>query len=219
MQIADKRHNMLLAAFNYGLYQRKIFKAGSVGGDILTVDKIAENRVLIVLEEKDMTDFSLDYNKMSFEDVHSRKILMRILQLASIKTGLELNGRRVMLEAILLNDECYLLITVRTRQHKTYRLKDNNKSLCYHLGGSGNFLDTVEQLYRQNVCCNHNSAYEYKNEYYLIFDYPSIPRKLKRVLLEYGSKSGEEITAARIKENGRQLCRSNAIERIGRHLV
>lgn len=185
----------------------------------MTVDKIADNRVLIVLCEKDMKDFSLDYNKMSMEDNHSRRILLRILQLACVKTGLELMGRSVMLEAVSFDDECYLLVTVKDKHRKTYRLKNSGESLCYHLGNSGNFLDTVEQLYRQNVCCNHNSAYVYKDEYYLIFDYPSIPQKLKRVLHEYGSKSGGRVTAANIRENGRQLCRHNAIAKIGKHLV
>ncbi len=185
----------------------------------MTVDKLAENRILIVLCDKDMNDFSLDYNKMSFDDVHSRRILMRILQLACFKSGIDIKGRSVMLEAVAFDDECYLLITLKDKRHKTYKLKSCNKALCYHFGGSGTFLDAVEQLYRQNVCCNHNSAYVYKGEYYLIFDYPSIPQKLRRVLSEYGNRSSSSLTAARIRENGKQLCRNNAIASIGKYLV
>lgn len=184
----------------------------------MTVDRIAENRVLIILCEKEMKDFALDYSTMSLDDVNSRRILMRILRLACVKTGLELGGRSVVLEAVSFDDECYLLVTVKEGHRKRYKIK-NKESLCYHLGNSSNFLDTVEQLYKQNVCCNHNSAYEYKNEYYLIFDYPSIPSKLKRILLEFGSRSGGSLISARIKENGKQLCKTNAIARIGKYLV
>ena len=183
----------------------------------MTIDKLADNRILIVLCDKDMNDYSLDYNKMNLDDVHSRKILMKLLQLACLQSGIEIKGRSVLLEAIAFEKECYLLITVKDKKPKTYRLKPS--SLCYHLGESGNFLDAVEQLYRQNVCCNRNSAYLYNGEYYLIFDYPAIPKKLRKVLSEYGRKSGGNLTAARIRENGRQLCRHNAIAQIGQYLV
>ena len=185
----------------------------------MTIDKLADNRVLIVLCKQDMSDFSLDYAKMNFEDSHSRKMLMRILRLACMKEGIEISGKSVLLEAISFDEECYLLATINNKKQKKYRLKSNKNSLCYHLGSSGNFLDTIEQLYRQNVCCNHNSAYMYNDEYYLIFDYPSIPQKLKRVLSEYGNKGRNSLSAARVKENGKQLCKHNAIAQIGKFLV
>lgn len=185
----------------------------------MTIDKLTENRVLIVLCKQDMNNFSLDYSTMNFDDSHSRKMLMRILRLACIKEGIEINGKSVLLEAINFNEECYLLVTINSKRQKKYRLKNNKNCLCYHLGNSGNFLDTIEQLYRQNVCCNHNSAYMYNDEYYLIFDYPSIPHKLRRVLSEYGSKGRNCLSAARVKENGKQLCKHNAIAQIGKFLV
>ncbi len=184
----------------------------------MTVDKIGENRVLIVLCGKDMEDFSIDFNTLSLDDLHSRKILLRILQLACMKSGIELRGRSVSLEALSLDEGCYLLVTVE-KHRRTYRMKKSGDCICYSLGASDNFLDTLEKLYRQNVCCNKNSAYIYNSEYYLIFDYPSIPRKLKRVLSEYGEKSGGKLAAAKIKENGKLLCRQNAISQIGRFLV
>ena len=173
----------------------------------MTIDKLTDNRVLIVLCKQDMSDFSLDYSKMKFDDNHTRRILMRILRLACVKEGIEINGKSVM------------LVTINSKKQKKYRLKSSRSSLCYHLGNSGNFLDAIEQLYRQNVCCNHNSAYMYNDEYYLIFDYPSIPQKLRRVLSEYGNKGKNSIITARVKENGKQLCKQNAIAQIGKYLI
>lgn len=184
----------------------------------MTVDKLAENRVLITLCNEDMKDFSLDYSRLSLNDIHSRKILTRIMQLACFKFGIELSGKNVLIEALSLDDECYLLLTINRKYSRTYRLKKTTCQ-CYRLGKSSNFLDTVEQLYRQNVCCNKNSAYVYKDEYYLIFEYPAIPHKFKRVLSEYGKRSGGNISAAIIKENGKMLCKTNAIAQIGKHLV
>lgn len=185
----------------------------------MTVDKLADNRVLIILCDKDMEDFSLDYDTLSLDDSHSRRVLMRIMQLACIKTGIEIKGKSVLIEALSLDKECYLLLTVDEKHRRTYRIKSNTECLCYHLGTSGNFLDTIEKLYRQNVCCNRNSAYVYNDEYYLIFDYPSLPRKLKKVLSEYGKCSGGNLSAARIRENGKPLCKYNAIVQIGRFLI
>lgn len=185
----------------------------------MTIDKLTDNRVLIVLCKQDMSDFSLDYSRMKFDDNHTRRILMRIMRLACVKEGIEINGKSVMLEAINFEEECYLLVTINSKKQKKYRFKNSRSSLCYYLGNSGNFLDAIEQLYRQNVCCNHNSAYMYKDEYYLIFDYPSIPRKLRKVLSEYGNKGKNSIITAKVKENGKQLCKQNAIAQIGKYLI
>ncbi len=143
---------------------------------------------------------------------------MRILQLACFKTGIEAEGKSIAVEALPLNGECYILLTVTQKSRRTYRMKENKRSVCYFLGGSGNFLDAVEKLYKQNVCCNKNSAYCYKDNYYLIFDYPSIPRKLRRVLGEYAQKCGGRVSAARIRENGKTVCTVNAIAQIGQCL-
>lgn len=185
----------------------------------MTVDKLAENTVLIILCDKDMQDFSLDYNSLSLNDLHSRKILMRIMRLACFKTGIEISGKSILLEALSLEKECYLIVTVDEKRRRTYKIKNGADSLCYNLGSSGNFLDAVEMLYRQNVCCNKNSAYVCNNEYFLLFDYPALPKKLKTVLSEYARPAGGSIAAAGIRENGKPLCINNAIARIGKYLV
>lgn len=185
----------------------------------MTVNNLGENRVLIILCEKDMKDFSLDFDRLSIDDGHSRKILLRIMNLACRKSGIETRGRSVKIEALSLEGECYLLVTVEEKHRRTYKIKKSADCICYLLGESGNFLDTIEKLYRQNVCCNRNSAYVYGGKYYLIFDYPSIPKKIKIILSEYGQKKDGRLISARIKENGNLICKHNAILQIGRYLV
>lgn len=185
------------------------------GGDALTVDKLENNVILITLCEKDMKEFALDFNAMSLNDAHSHKIIMRIIQLACLKSGIEMKNKSIMLEALPLDGGCCILMTLAQKSRRTYKLKNKNESVCYALGDISNFLDTLEKLYRQNVCCNRNSAYVYNQNYYLIFDYPSVPKKLKGVLCEYGKKCGGKVACARIKENGREICKINAIACIG----
>lgn len=186
----------------------------------MTVDRLSDNRVLIVLCTKDMEDYRLDYKTLSLNDLHSRKILMRIMQLACLKSGIEIKGKSIKLETLYLEGGCYILITVDEKHRtRTYKIKKPRECRCYSLGNGTNFLNAIEQLYRQNVCCNKNRAYVYNDKYYLIFDYPSIPRRLRIVLSEFGKKVGNKADAARVKENGRELCSSNAIAQIGQYLV
>lgn len=185
----------------------------------MTVDKLGENRVLIILCTEDLEDYSLNLKEMNFSNRELRRELIKIMRLACSRTGIELIGRSVDIEALPLENECYILITVNENIRRRYRIKNSGESVCYSLGDSGNFLDTLERLYRLNVCCNRNSAYLYGESYYLVFEYPSIPKKLKRVLSEYGKRNLGRVETARIKENGRLICRHNAIMQIGKHLV
>ena len=54
----------------------------------MTVNRLSDNRVLIILCGKDMEEFSLKYDTMDLEDLHSRKILMRLMQVACRKSGI-----------------------------------------------------------------------------------------------------------------------------------
>lgn len=181
----------------------------------MTVDRLSSNRVLVILKNKDMENLLIDFDTMSLDDLHSRKALLRIINSACRSFGIEASGKSICVEAMSFEEECYLLLTLSESVSKDRE----TKSVCYCLGESSNFLDALEKLYRQNVCCNKNSAYEYKGEYYLIFDYPSVPNLIKRVMSEYAKESGKSVCSAKIKENGRVLCEFNAIFQIGRHLI
>ena len=86
------------------------------------------------------------------------------------------------------------------------------------MGNSKNFLEVIRLLYRQNVCCNKNSAYEQNGTYYLVFDYPAVPKRFKRILHEYGARCGNNVFAARLRENAKEICKTNAVAVIGRWL-
>lgn len=184
----------------------------------MTVETIDGNKVLIILHSNDIETYSLDYNELSLNNRHSYKIIMRLLKVACMKSGIDIKNRSILLEAIELDSELYILVTVKNKNSKKYRRK-KSECLCYNLGASGNFLNTIEHLYKQNVCCIRSSVYFYKEEYFIIFDYPSIPIKLRRVLSEFDAVKKNVIYAADVRENGKQICKNNAVEIIGRHLI
>ncbi len=184
----------------------------------MTVDKIEKNKILVTLCDEDMRDFSLDYDTLSLYDTHSRKILMRILQVACFKIGIEIKDKKMVVEALPTANGCILLLTVEEKQSKRYKMQGKRKCNCFEVGNSKNFLEVIHLLYKQNVCCNKNSAYEKNGVYYLVFDYPAVPKRFKWILHEYAVRCGGNIFASRLKEHAREICKSNAISVIGKCL-
>ena len=182
----------------------------------MTINRLDGQRVLVVLEDKEMTDYALDFGKMDMENAHARKILLRLTRLACRKSGIETNGRRVSIEALLVGESCYLLVTVM-RHTRRYRLKRGG-GVCYCLADCTDFLNAVEALYRQRWYGAGNAAYEWEGSYYLLFDFP-LPPSARRVLHEYAVQSGGALLAARVRERGRPLCERSAVAVIGEKLV
>ncbi len=54
----------------------------------MTINRLDGERVLVVLGGKDMTDFALDFKKMSLQNAHARKVLLRLTRLACRKSGI-----------------------------------------------------------------------------------------------------------------------------------
>ena len=183
----------------------------------MTVNKLSENRVLIVLCEQDIADNALGKEGIDFDNGAARSRVIWLTRRACKSSGIDTGGKRVNIEALPLEKSCYLLVTVGAV--KRYRLKNSNSGCCFCLGGSTAFLNAVEQLYRRNICCRNNSAYKLNNDYYLVFDYPTLPQSLSNILLEYGRKLSGKFAAARIKETAKPICERNAIESIGKYIV
>ena len=125
----------------------------------MTINRLDGQRVLVVLEDKEMTDYALDFGKMDMENAHARKILLRLTRLACLKSGIETRGRRVSVEALSMGESCYLLVTVR-RHPQRYRLK-RGEVVCCRLANCTDFLNAVEMLYRLRWYGTGNAAYEW----------------------------------------------------------
>ncbi len=184
----------------------------------MTINRLSANRVLIILGKDDMKNFDLSYEALSLNDDRSRKTILRLLGLACQKEGLDPNAKRFRIEAMALDADCYILITLSHRTSKAYRLKSSAVHHCYNLGGSANFLEAICALNSQNVCCNKNSAYFLAGTYYLVFSYPVVPQKLRRVLSEFATRSRDKLIVSRLREFGTEVCATNAIAVIGNRL-
>lgn len=184
---------------------------------ILTVNRLSGNRVLIILAQEEMRDFSLDFSRMQLSDSHARRVLTRLMRMACRKSGIATDGQRVNIEALSLGEGCYLLVTVGAARR--YRLKQSTACVCCTFADSGDFLDAVAALYRSGAVCRRSSAYVYRGGYCLLFAYPSLPPAVGRVLSEYGDVTRKPLYCAAVAEHGRLLCPSDAIGQIGKAMV
>lgn len=185
-------------------------------GDCMTIEQIDKGRVLILLCNSDMKDFSLDYDTMGFRDPHSKKILVRLLTLACLKTGISAKGKKMLVEALPQENGCIILLTlVSENKRKVYRIKRKNYSLCFVFGDLENLIKLCIAL--KDRCITENRIYYCNSKYYLIFESILSP-KYKRLVCEYADKGeAERVHWARVKENGKLIADNNAIATLGKY--
>ena len=94
----------------------------------MTVEQIDSSKVLISLCNEDLTEYSLRFDTMSFNDPHSRRILNKLLTIACGKTGIKQEKDKSMLvEAMPHSNGCLILLTMNHKKKKrtVYRIKKN----------------------------------------------------------------------------------------------
>ena len=184
----------------------------------MKISQIAPDKVLISLCNDDMKSFDLDFYNMELSDPHSRKILSRLLSLACTSNSIVTENKKILCEALKITDGCVLLISLcdKTQGRIKYKVKRIKECPCYRFDDTDTLLSAIEKLYNTDTLYYNNSAYFYNNSYYLVFDYPLVPEKAKRVLSEFAhSVKGTKAFIARLCESGKNISNGNAIVNIG----
>lgn len=187
-------------------------------GDCMTIEQIDKGRVLILLCNSDMKDFSLDYDTMGFRDSHSKKILVRLLTLACLKTGISAKGKKMLVEALPQENGCIILLTlVSENKRRVYRIKSKNYSLCFVFENLENLIKLCIALKDRSI--TENQIYYCNSKYYLVFE-SILPPKYKRLVCEYADKRElKGLHWARVKENGKLIADNNAIAILGKYFA
>ena len=180
----------------------------------MTIEQLSSSKVLISLCSEDIENFDLDFDKMGLCSEHSRRVLLRLLQVACRKTGMSCKSKTVMMEALPHQEGCLLLVTVvDKKKKKTYRVKRIYESLVYAFENAAKLLSTAETLSKRKTCPGGNSLWLYNKKYYLVSGYPFVCRtSLARYAKEIYATS---LFMSRIKEAGRLLCSGDALKFIG----
>lgn len=181
----------------------------------MTIKQIDSKKVLISLCEQDIKDFSMPFEKMNFNDEHSKTVLSEILSLACDKASFCLNkDKSLLVEAIPYNNGCLLLVTLldSEKKRKSYRIKKTVGFPCYCFLSVDGFLGAVESLFDQVEAVPANSAYMYNDRYYIVFHRSALSARVKLILSEFtGKYSNNRALVSRVEENGKLLSDGNAV--------
>ena len=169
----------------------------------MTIEQIDPGKVMIVLGSNDMKDFSLEYNTLSFKDPHSRKILSRLLTLACSKTGMSIDNKKMLVEALPHKSGCLILLTLKPKtKRRVYRVKKPDRILCA-------VFPDVESLIGASLALNkklpENQIYYFSGKYYLLIE-DNIALYPLAMLEEYSDcYMCSKISAAKVREAGREI--------------
>lgn len=167
-----------------------------------------------------MQNFSLEYNSLSFDDPHSRKILRRLLILACTKTEICTKDKKMLIEAVPQDKGCLILITLIPHQNrKIYRIKRQKKTLCF-------IFNDIEKLISASIALSKipihpkNSVYSMNEKYVVVMEDVVENNFYLSLVTEFSDKIlVGKIHAARVKENGKLLADNNGIKTIGAYFT
>lgn len=187
----------------------------------MNITQLSDDRVLISLCHEDMINFKLDFDTLEVNNPHSKKLLSRLLNLAVTSTGISTKNKSVVLEALENTDGCLILVSLceKNKKRKKYRIKRIKEYPCFRFKNCDTLLCAIKSLYNTDTLFYNNSAYSYKNKYFLVFDYPVVSKKATKILTEYSDKlKATRPFVARLQEGGTKLASGNAIIHIGESL-
>lgn len=184
----------------------------------MIIQQIDNSKVLIVLGGNDMEDFSLEYEKLSFDDPHSKKILKRLLSLACSKAGFNITDKKILIEAIPQEKGCLILLTLVPERHrKIYRIKKQRKNLCYVFEDTENLISASKALSNSQIHFE-NSIYLWEGKYVVILENVIENTSLFSKFREFSVCTLKgKIHTARIKESGKLLADKNGMAVINKY--
>lgn len=183
----------------------------------MTIEQLDKARVLISLKAEDMDTYAISIDKLNIKDKATKEALKGILQTALDKLGISTADKAVLVEAMPHREGIFILVTVDFLHNirKVYRVKKPKMLPCCRFDSAESLLSCVEHLKAEKIRLLPNSLWQYKTAFYLIFDFAGISPRAKAVLSEYARCHAVSFPRlARIKEAGKELLKSNAVEKI-----
>ena len=184
----------------------------------MTIEQIDNSKVLIILGSKDMENFSLEYNTLSFEHPHSKKILKRLLSVACTKADICVNDKKILVEAIPHNNGCLILLTFKNKtERKIYKIKSTNKSICCCFCNTENLFSFSSSM-KNSQKLSSASLYFLNDKYFLVIDDICDFRHITKRIKEYCCKfTINKIFIASVKEYGKVIIKYHAIDTLNKH--
>ena len=184
----------------------------------MNIEQLDGTRILISLCEKDLETLDITFEELGLSESHSRRVLKKLLLSASDKTGVEMSGKKIMIEAIQYEHGFILLITLRDKEkRKKYRIKRCRNSYVFLFDSAENMLRCMNALYRMKDRCFLSSVFFCGGRYYLVINSSgSLHGRYIATISEFcSSRRGGSLFASLLLEHGTVLASKNAVEKIG----
>lgn len=187
----------------------------------MTIERLDKDRVLISLKIQDMAHYAISIDKLNIKDEESKEVLKNLIKTALDKANIKAENRAVLVEAMPHKEGMFILITVGFAKNprKIYKIKKPKMQPVCKFASSEGLLSCVEKLKDERINLLANSLWQYKEDFYVIFEYTGISPKGAAVLSEYSlCQSLSLASVARIKEAGKEILPSNAVEIIAKSM-
>ena len=187
----------------------------------MTIEKLNGSKILISLCREDMENFRLDIGKMGFCNDNSRKVLLRLMQLACKEAGVGFGSKTILMEALPLQSGCLILVTFADKKkRRTYKVKSIKRSTAYVFTDAENMLCAAENLYRLDAELPVHKLWLFESKYYVLFEYCPFNKEVCGVLCDYACKIPmSSVGISRIKEGGKSIGGENPLKTIGKKIA
>lgn len=187
----------------------------------MNIEQLDPARILISLCNQDLEQYDVTFDTLDWKERHSRNVIRELLHYAADVTGINLNQKKLMIEALRYDNGCLLLVTIRESPHrKRYRIRRYHQANAFWFSDLDHFLSCIKALYRFPAIRYPSSAFSDKKGYYLIIhSTEGIQSGYLHTVMEFcsGKVNGKWLPAV-LSEHGTVLARKNAIQRIGKEL-
>lgn len=181
----------------------------------MTVEQLDKARVLISLKAEDMDTYAISIDKLNLNNKSTKEALTRLMKLALDKVGISTGNKAVLVEAMPHREGLLILVTVdlMRKLRRVYHIKKPYMMPCCRFENAEGLLSCVERIKTEEIKLPKNSLWQYREKFYLLFDFTGISPRAGAALSEYARCFSVSLTGiARIKELGRELLKSNAVE-------
>ena len=178
---------------------------------------VDQKTVKIFLSNRDMSEFNITYEKMDYRDIDTKKAIMKILKEIQKEGGHDFRSGKLLIEAFPNKGEGCVLYISNIKPENEKIKKRSETPLIFQFNGIDLLCDATKRLFMQYSHLILKSAlYLVDGKYSLVISsYYKLDEKLIIFMDEYGATWGcGEIKNAFIKEHGKVLMKSNAVEEI-----
>ena len=183
------------------------------GEILLKIEAIGEEKILVSLSDKDMTELDITYDEMDYSNIETRRVIWTILDEAkrSLGKSIDTDGR-ILIEVTQGDDGgCIMCFTTMPstdyKSRKKLIMKKDAEPILFKALDSNAFLDALNVLNNATDSFKNLEIFSYCKKLYFVI-YPKITgtNKITYILSDFGDIFfGENELLSHITEYGKRL--------------